>query len=69
MDDKAFITISSVSEINGNGFTTDFLDQDYVPEVEERKGGLEIMRQKQAAKKAKLEKQKAGTPKSTDTER
>lgn len=69
VDDKAFITISSVSEINGNGFTTDFLDQDYVPEVEERKGGLEIMRQKQAAKKAKAEKQNAGTPKSTDTER
>lgn len=53
IDDKAFITISNVSEINGNGFTTNFLDQDYEPDVEDRKGGLEIMRQKQRQKQKK----------------
>ncbi len=46
IDDKAFITISNVSEVNGNGFTTTFLDQDYVPDVHERKAGLELMKQK-----------------------
>ena len=43
IDPTAFITISNVSEINGNGFTTLFRDEDYVPVVSERREGIELM--------------------------
>lgn len=47
IDKTAFITISNVSEVNGNGFTTWFMDQDYVPKVEERKEGIELMQKQE----------------------
>ena len=50
VDDKAFVTIANVSEINGNGFTTMFLDEDYRPDVESREGGLNLMIRKQEQK-------------------
>lgn len=46
IDPTAFISISNVSEVNGNGFTTMFWDEDYVPNVSERREGLEIMEEK-----------------------
>lgn len=46
IDPTAFITISNVSEVNGNGFTTMFWDEEYVPNVSERREGLDIMEEK-----------------------
>lgn len=46
IDGHAFMTVSSVNEINGNGFTTMFSDEEYVPEVEERHEGLALMNKK-----------------------
>ena len=43
IDPTAFITISNVSEINGNGFTTMFGDEDYVPIVSERREGIKVI--------------------------
>ena len=42
MDDKAFITITSVSEVNGNGFTLMLPDEDYIEAVSERHDGHDI---------------------------
>jgi len=39
IDDKAFITITSVNEIKGNGFTKYMRDQVYVTDPEKRKPG------------------------------
>ena len=39
MDPDAFITLTNVNEINGNGFTTIFSDQDYIEDVEQRSAG------------------------------
>lgn len=41
LDENAFITITSVSEIRGNGFTKMFRDENYVPEVDRRSSGRE----------------------------
>ncbi len=42
IDDKAFITITSMSEINGNGFTWHFLGhEEYEPEMQDRHDGHE----------------------------
>ncbi|MBR0374902.1 MAG: YitT family protein [Mogibacterium sp.] len=43
IDDKAFITISNVSEVNGNGFTVRFGDEPYEPNLEDRREGLQTM--------------------------
>lgn len=37
IDPDAFMTISNINEINGNGFTKMFEDDDYLPRLEERK--------------------------------
>ena len=42
IDENAFITITNVSEVNGNGFTTWFSDEDYVPKVAERRQGIDL---------------------------
>jgi uncharacterized membrane-anchored protein YitT (DUF2179 family) len=42
IDDKAFITITSISEVNGNGFTLMLPDEEYTEEVEDRHDGLSI---------------------------
>ena len=42
IDSTAFITISNVSEVNGNGFTTWFNDEEYEPKVTERHEGIEL---------------------------
>ena len=39
IDDKAFITITSISEVNGNGFTLILPDEDYVDDPDERHSG------------------------------
>lgn len=39
IDENAFITISSVSEVRGNGFSKLFIDESYVEEVSNRNGG------------------------------
>lgn len=39
LDDKAFITIAPVNEVNGNGFTRMLTDQDYVENIAERAAG------------------------------
>jgi len=39
IDDDAFITVSSVSEIRGNGFTKRFRDEDYVKDISMRSAG------------------------------
>ena len=39
IDSKAFITISSISEVNGNGFTLDFHDEKYEGDPSERHRG------------------------------
>lgn len=46
IDDKAFITISNVSEVNGNGFTLLLGDEDYNPDPEIRQDGGEIIKKK-----------------------
>ena len=42
IDPGAFMTITSVSEVNGNGFTYMLADEKYVPELEERHDGREL---------------------------
>ena len=42
IDSKAFITITNMSEINGNGFTWYFRHEEYEPELEDRQDGHEI---------------------------
>ncbi len=42
IDSKAFITLTSMNEVNGNGFTWMASDEDYVPAVSDRRSGLEI---------------------------
>lgn len=39
IDPEAFITIASVNEVNGNGFTMMLADEEYVPAVSERHDG------------------------------
>lgn len=39
IDPSAFISVSSVNEVNGNGFTHWFMDEDYVSNVAERSAG------------------------------
>lgn len=39
IDSKAFITITAMNEVNGNGFTFMLHDQEYVPALEERVEG------------------------------
>ena len=39
IDPKAFMTITAMNEVNGNGFTFMLSDQDYVPALEERVEG------------------------------
>ena len=39
MDPDAFITLTNVNEINGNGFTTLFSDEDYIEDVTKRSAG------------------------------
>lgn len=46
IDNKAFITISNVSEVNGNGFTLLLGDEDYNPDPEIRQDGGEIVKKK-----------------------
>ncbi len=43
IDEKAFITITSMSEINGNGFTWDFGDEVYEPVMKDRIDGHDLM--------------------------
>ena len=40
IDDKAFMTITSVSEVNGNGFTISFPDDEYIEDPAERHDGI-----------------------------
>ena len=42
IDDTAFITITSMSEINGNGFTWYFRHEEYEPAIDDRHDGHEI---------------------------
>lgn len=42
IDSGAFMTITSVSEVNGNGFTYMLDDEKYVPELEDRHDGREL---------------------------
>lgn len=42
IDDKAFMTITSVSEVNGNGFTLWFPDEKYVKDPADRQSGKTI---------------------------
>ena len=42
IDEKAFITITSMSEINGNGFTWDFGGEVYEPVLQDRVDGHEL---------------------------
>ena len=39
IDDKSFMTITPVSEVNGNGFTIRFPDEKYVENPAERQSG------------------------------
>ena len=48
IDDKAFITITSMSEINGNGFTWYARNEEYEPALKDRHDGHEMMPQTQA---------------------
>lgn len=50
IDSTAFITISNVSEVNGNGFTTMFGDEDYVPIVALRREGIDLMESQEDGK-------------------
>ncbi len=43
IDPKAFITITSMSEINGNGFTWDFGGEVYEPALKDRVDGHELL--------------------------
>ncbi len=42
IDPTAFITISNINEVNGNGFTEYFSDEEYVKSVEDREVGLPV---------------------------
>jgi hypothetical protein len=42
LDDKAFITITTISEVNGNGFTWNFGDEEYQPALKDRVDGREL---------------------------
>ncbi len=42
IDPGAFMTITSMSEVNGNGFTYMLKDENYRPELEERHDGREL---------------------------
>lgn len=42
IDPNAFISVSSVSEVNGNGFTHWFMDEDYVKTVADRSHGADL---------------------------
>ncbi len=42
IDNRAFITITGMNEINGNGFTYNFVDDVYAPELEDRREGREL---------------------------
>lgn len=42
IDSKAFITITNMSEINGNGFTWYFRNEEYEPALEDRHDGHQI---------------------------
>lgn len=68
IDERAFITIGNVNEVNGNGFTSWFNDQDYVPDINMRREGTEDLRGRQAIKAAeKVAKvQKSLKPKDDD---
>ena len=48
IDDKAFITITSMSEINGNGFTWYVRNEEYEPVLKDRYDGHEGVQQAQA---------------------
>ena len=39
IDNKAFITITNMSEINGNGFTWYFGNEEYEPALQDRHDG------------------------------
>lgn len=42
IDENAFITITSISEVNGNGFTITLADEDYVDDPAERHEGVSV---------------------------
>ena len=42
IDKSAFMTITSMNEVNGNGFTYMLADEDYVSELEDRHDGREL---------------------------
>ena len=42
IDPNAFISVSSVNEVNGNGFTHWFMDEDYVKTVADRSHGADL---------------------------
>ena len=42
IDKGAFMTITSMNEVNGNGFTYMLDDEDYVPSLENRHDGREL---------------------------
>ena len=42
IDDKAFITVTEMNEVNGNGFTMMLADEEYVPVVSQRHDGHEL---------------------------
>ena len=42
IDKGAFMTITSMNEVNGNGFTYMLADEDYVPELRKRHNGREL---------------------------
>ena len=42
IDERAFITITSMSEVNGNGFTWNFGDEEYQPALKDRVDGREL---------------------------
>jgi uncharacterized membrane-anchored protein YitT (DUF2179 family) len=42
IDDKAFITVTDMNEVNGNGFTMMLADEEYVPVVSQRHDGHEL---------------------------
>lgn len=45
IDPRAFMTVTSMNEINGNGFTWMFEDEPYQPAANKRKGGQDISAQ------------------------
>lgn len=53
IDDNAFITITSVSEVNGNGFTMLLPDEEYERDPADRHDGLSLMESKTDALKSR----------------